>query len=145
LHQKEVLLSLSEIQSFALVGLKTSPVMVEVHLANGFPTFTLVGLTDMEVREARERVRCAIQNAGFNFPSSQLITIHLAPDNLPKDSGRFDLPIAIGILAASGQIDSSTLKEYACAGELSLSGDLRSVHGALAMVLGAQKAGHQHK
>ena len=90
-------------------------------------------------------MRCAIQIAGFNFPSSQLITVNLAPDNLHKDSGRFDLPIAIGIFAASGQIDSSTLKEYACAGELSLSGDLRSVRGALAMVLGAQKAGHQHK
>jgi magnesium chelatase family protein len=97
------------------------------------------------LREARERVRCTIQNAGFNFPSSQRITVNLAPDNLHKDSGRFDLPIAIGILAASGQIDSSTLKEYAFAGELSLSGDLSSVRGALAMVLGVRKAGHQYK
>ena len=79
---------------------------VEVHLANGLPSFTLVGLADVEVKEARERVRSAIQNAGLEFPNNKRITVNLAPADLPKDSGRFDLPIALGILAASGQIDA---------------------------------------
>jgi magnesium chelatase family protein len=83
------------------------PIEVEVHLANGLPCLTLVGLADTEVKEARERVRSAILNAGLEFPHSKRITVNLAPADLPKDSGRFDLPIALGILAASGQIDSA--------------------------------------
>jgi len=107
-------------------------VTVEVHLANGLPSFTLVGLPETEVREARERVRAALQNCRFDFPMRR-ITVNLAPADLPKESGRFDLPIALGILAASGQIPAQTLESYEFAGELSLSGELRPVRGALAM------------
>ena len=128
-------MSLSLVQSRALVGLEAAKVTVEVHLANGLPSFTLVGLADVEVKEARERVRCAIQNAGLIFPNNQRITVNLAPADLPKDSGRLDLPIAMGILAASGQIDGALLAGYEFAGELSLSGELRPVRGALATAL----------
>ena len=128
-------MSLSLVQSRALLGLEAAKVTVEVHLANGLPSFTLVGLADVEVKEARERVRCAIQNAGLTFPHNQRITVNLAPADLPKDSGRLDLPIALGILAASGQIDGTRLADYEFAGELSLSGELRPVRGALATAL----------
>jgi len=128
-------MSLSLVQSRALLGLEASPVTVEVHLANGLPSFTLVGLADVEVKEARERVRSALQNAGLEFPHNKRITVNLAPADLPKDSGRFDLPIALGILAASGQIDAARLSGHEFAGELSLSGELRPVRGALAMSL----------
>ena len=128
-------MSLSLVQSRTLLGLDAPAVTVEVHLANGLPSFTLVGLADVEVKEARERVRCAIQNSGLEFPSNKRITVNLAPADLPKDSGRFDLPIALGILAASGQIDAASLAGHEFAGELSLSGDLRPVRGALAMSL----------
>jgi magnesium chelatase family protein len=124
------------VHSRALMGLRALSVQVEVHLANGLPSFTLVGLADTEVKEARERVRSAIANSGLEFPTNKRITVNLAPADLPKDSGRFDLPIALGILAASGQIDAAKLKGYEFAGELSLSGELRPVHGALAMALG---------
>ena len=126
---------LSLVQSRALLGLQSPPVTVEVHLANGLPSFTLVGLADVEVKEARERVRSALLNAGFEFPSNQRITVNLAPADLPKDSGRFDLPIALGILAASDQIDGNQLSDYEFAGELSLSGALRPIKGALVMGL----------
>lgn len=128
-------MSLSLVQSRALLGLEAAAVTVEVHLANGLPSFTLVGLADVEVKEARERVRSAIQNSGLEFPNNKRITVNLAPADLPKDSGRFDLPIALGILAASGQIDATKLAGYEFAGELSLSGELRAVRGALAMSL----------
>ena len=126
----------SLVHSRALMGLRALSVQVEVHLANGLPSFTLVGLADTEVKEARERVRSAIANAGLEFPSNKRITVNLAPADIPKDSGRFDLPIALGILAASGQIDGSKLVGHEFAGELSLSGQLRPVQGALAMALG---------
>ncbi|HSV54553.1 MAG TPA: magnesium chelatase domain-containing protein, partial [Burkholderiaceae bacterium] len=128
-------MSLSLVQSRALLGLEAAAVTVEVHLANGLPSFTLVGLADVEVKEARERVRSALQNAGLEFPHNKRITVNLAPADLPKDSGRFDLPIALGILAASGQIQGARLAGYEFAGELSLSGELRPVRGALAMSL----------
>ena len=128
-------MSLSLVHSRALLGLEARPVCVEVHLANGLPSFTLVGLAETEVKEARERVRSAIQNTGLEFPSNKRITVNLAPADLPKDSGRFDLPIAMGILAASGQVDARKLVGYEFAGELSLGGDLRPVRGALAMSL----------
>ena len=128
-------MSLSLVQSRALLGLEAESVTVEVHLANGLPSFTLVGLADVEVKEARERVRSAIQNSGLEFPHNKRITVNLAPADLPKDSGRFDLPIALGILAASGQIDAARLAGHEFAGELSLSGELRPVRGALAMSL----------
>tara|TARA_R110001599_G_scaffold64023_4_gene179494 strand:+ start:177058 stop:178551 length:1494 start_codon:yes stop_codon:yes gene_type:complete len=107
-------------------------VTVEVHLANGLPSFTIVGLPETEVKESKDRVRAALQNAGFEFPARR-ITVNLAPADLPKESGRFDLPIALGILAASGQMPAETLDQYECAGELSLSGELRPIRGALAM------------
>ena len=134
-------MSLSLVHSRALLGLDARPVCVEVHLANGLPSFTLVGLAETEVKEARERVRSAIQNSGLEFPSNKRITVNLAPADLPKDSGRFDLPIALGILAASGQIDAKQLKGYEFAGELSLGGDLRPVRGALAMSLALARPG----
>ncbi|MFO1244793.1 MAG: YifB family Mg chelatase-like AAA ATPase [Ramlibacter sp.] len=134
-------MSLSLVQSRALLGLEAAAVTVEVHLANGLPSFTLVGLADVEVKEARERVRSALQNAGLEFPGNKRITVNLAPADLPKDSGRFDLPIALGILAASGQIDAGKLAGHEFAGELSLSGELRPVRGALAMSLALHSRG----
>ncbi len=128
-------MSLALVHSRSLSGLEAVAVTVEVHLANGLPSLTLVGLADVEVKEARERVRSAIQNSGLEFPNNQRMTVNLAPADLPKDSGRFDLPIALGILAASGQIDPARLAGYEFAGELSLSGELRPVRGALAMAL----------
>jgi magnesium chelatase family protein len=134
-------MSLSLVQSRALLGLEAASVTVEVHLANGLPSFTLVGLADVEVKEARERVRSALLNSGLEFPSNKKIVVNLAPADLPKDSGRFDLPIALGILAASGQIDASKLAQHEFAGELSLSGELRPVRGALAMSLALHTRG----
>src|SRR6185312_10860178 len=128
-------MSLSLVQSRALLGLEAAAVTVEVHLANGLPGFMLVGLADVEVKEARERVRSAIQNSGLEFPGNKRITVNLAPADLPKDSGRFDLPIALGILAASGQMSNEALGAHEFAGELSLTGELRPVRGALAMAL----------
>ena len=128
-------MTLALVHSRALLGLDARPVCVEVHLANGLPSFTLVGLAETEVKEARERVRSAIQNTGLEFPANKRITVNLAPADLPKDSGRFDLPIAIGILAASGQIDARKFQGHEFAGELSLGGELRPVRGALAMSL----------
>jgi magnesium chelatase family protein len=136
-------MSLALVQSRALVGLDAATVTVEVHLANGLPAFNLVGLADVEVKEARERVRSAILNSGLSFPNNQRITVNLAPADLPKDSGRFDLPIALGILAADGQLDAAALSAYEFAGELSLSGELRPVRGALAAALALQNQAHQ--
>jgi magnesium chelatase family protein len=133
-------MSLSVVHSRALLGLQARPVLVEVHLANGLPNFTLVGLADTEVKEARERVRSAIANSGLDFPLNKRITVNLAPADLPKDSGRFDLPIALGILAAAGQLDAARLEAFEFAGELSLGGQLRPVRGALAMALAAAGA-----
>ena len=133
-------MSLAIVHSRGLDGLAAPEVAVEVHLAGGLPNLTLVGLPDTEVKEARDRVRAALQNSGFEFPRKR-ITVNLAPADLPKESGRFDLPIALGILAASGQLPSRTLAEHEFAGELSLSGELRPVRGALAMVLAMRDSG----
>jgi magnesium chelatase family protein len=133
-------MSLAVLKSRALAGMEAQEVSVEVHLANGLPAFTIVGLADTEVKEAKDRVRAAIQNGGFEFPA-QRITVNLAPADLPKESGRFDLPIALGILAASKQIPSSRLHQYEFAGELSLSGELRPIRGALAMSLATRRDG----
>ncbi|HVE53868.1 MAG TPA: YifB family Mg chelatase-like AAA ATPase, partial [Ramlibacter sp.] len=134
-------MSLCLVQSRTLVGLEAAAVTVEVHLANGLPSFTLVGLADTEVKEARERVRAAFLTCGLEFPHNKRITVNLAPADLPKDSGRFDLPIALGILAASGQVDAARLAGHEFAGELSLSGELRPVRGALATSLALHAAG----
>ncbi|WAV89545.1 YifB family Mg chelatase-like AAA ATPase [Oxalobacter aliiformigenes] len=125
-------MNLAILKSRALSGMKAPEVTVEVHLANGLPSFTIVGLPETEVKEAKDRVRAALQNIRFEFPARR-ITVNLAPADLPKESGRFDLPIALGILAASGQIRQDQLDRYEFAGELSLSGELRAIRGALAM------------
>ena len=138
-------MSLAVLRSRALAGLAAPEVTVEVHLASGLPSFTLVGLPDTEVKEARDRVRAAIQNCGFEFPQRR-ITVNLAPADLPKESGRFDLSIALGILIASGQIKAPDLDGHEFVGELALSGDLRAVRGALAMCAAIRhEAGPQHK
>lgn len=129
-------MSLAVVQSRALVGLQAPEVTIEVHLANGLPSFTLVGLADTEVKEAKERVRAAITNSGLEFPYNRRITVNMAPADLPKESGRFDLPIALGILAAMGHLDGAGLAGVEFAGELSLGGDLRPIRGALPMALG---------
>ena len=129
-------MSLAILHSRALAGLNAPPVTVEVDLSNGLPAFHIVGLPETEVKEARERVRAAIGNCGFEFPARR-ITVNLAPAELPKESGRFDLAIALGILAASRQIPDDQLSRYQFAGELSLTGNLSPVRGALAMAYGA--------
>ncbi|HEY1393884.1 MAG TPA: YifB family Mg chelatase-like AAA ATPase, partial [Methylibium sp.] len=125
--------------SRALAGVDAPEVTVEVHLGPGLPAFHIVGLPDAEVREARDRVRAALNHAHFEFPARR-ITVNLAPAELPKDSSRFDLPIALGILAASGQIDAAKLADHEFAGELSLAGDLRPVRGALALGLALRRS-----
>ncbi|AYH45873.1 YifB family Mg chelatase-like AAA ATPase [Azoarcus sp. DN11] len=133
-------MSLALVRTRALAGLGAPEVTVEVHLANGLPAFNLVGLPDTEVREARERVRAAIATSQFEFPQRR-ITVNLAPADLPKEGGRFDLPIALGILAASGQVDAAALARHEFVGELSLDGSLRPVRGGLAMALESGRAG----
>ncbi len=133
-------MSLAVVYSRALSGMEATLVTVEVHLANGLPSFTLVGLPDIEVKESRDRVRAALQNCQFDFPARR-ITVNLAPADLPKESGRFDLPIALGILAATGQIPANRLAEYEYAGELALTGELRPIRGALAMTYRAASSG----
>ena len=133
-------MSLAVVASRALAGIEAPPVRVEVHLGPGLPAFHIVGLPDAEVREAKDRVRAALHHARFEFPARR-ITVNLAPADLPKDSSRFDLPIALGILAASGQLRADALSGHEFAGELSLTGELRPVRGALPMALGASDAG----
>ncbi len=127
-------MSIAVIHSRAQVGIDAPPVTVEVHLANGLPSLSIVGLPETAVKESKDRVRSAILNSRFEFPARR-ITINLAPADLPKDGGRFDLPIAIGILAASGQIKADTVSRYEFLGELALTGKLRPIGGALIAAL----------
>ena len=136
-------MSLAVVRSRAPASGRAPEVTVEVHLANGLPSFSIVGLPDLEVRESRERVRAALQNCSFDFPVRR-ITVNLAPADLPKESGRFDLPIALGILAASGQIPAESLLHREFAGELSLTGALRPMRGAFAMACGTARSGASH-
>ncbi|QJP72863.1 YifB family Mg chelatase-like AAA ATPase [Burkholderia glumae] len=131
-------MSLAVVRSRAPAAGHAPEVTVEVHLANGLPSFSIVGLPDTEVRESRERVRAALQNCGFEFPVRR-ITVNLAPADLPKESGRFDLPIALGILAANGQLPPDVLDGREFAGELSLTGALRPMRGAFAMACGTAR------
>jgi magnesium chelatase family protein len=133
-------MTVATVASRALAGIDALEVTVEVHLGPGLPGFHIVGLPDTEVREARDRVRAALNHARFEFPARR-ITVNLAPAELPKDSSRFDLPIALGILAASGQLSPEALGGQEFAGELSLTGELRPIRGALAMALSARAAG----
>src|ERR1700693_2598875 len=119
-------MSLAVVRSRAPASGRAPEVKVEVHLANGLPAVSIVGLPDLEVRESRERVRAALQSCRFEFPARR-ITVNLAPADLPKASGHFDLPIALGILAASGQLPVEALKNREFAGELSLTGELRPI------------------
>jgi magnesium chelatase family protein len=128
--------SVAVVNSRALAGMHAPLVSVEVHLANGLSAFNLVGLPETEVKESREHVRAALQNAQFGFPARR-ITINLAPAELPRESGRFDPPIAIGILVATGQLPGNRLHGFEFAGELALTRDLRPIRGALAMTLKA--------
>ncbi len=133
-------MTLAVVYSRALAGMTAPEVVVECHLGNGLPAFNLVGLPEAEVKEARDRVRAAMQQSGYEFPARK-ITVNLAPADLPKESGRFDLPIALAVLAASGQLPADALKTHEFAGELALTGMLRPIRGALAMVLSAARAG----
>jgi magnesium chelatase family protein len=133
-------MSVAVLYSRAISGMDAPPVTVEAHLANGLPSFTIVGLPDTEVKEAKDRVRAALQTARFEFPARR-ITVNLAPADLPKESGRFDLPIALGILAATGQIPADQFERFEFAGELALTGDLRAIRGALAMTYSAHRSG----
>ncbi len=135
-------MSLAIIYSRASSGVAAPLVTVEAHLARGLPKFDVVGLPEAAVKESKYRVRCALLNAGFEFPRGR-ITVNLAPADLPKEGGRFDLPIALGILAASEQINNEKLSQHEFTGELALSGELRGVRGVLPMVLSARDAGRQ--
>ncbi|MFT4047696.1 MAG: YifB family Mg chelatase-like AAA ATPase [Solimonas sp.] len=133
-------MSLATVHARAQNGLAADPVTVEVHLAPGLPGLAIVGLPEASVREAKDRVRAAIVNSGYRFPL-QRITCNLAPADLPKDGSRFDLAIALGILAASQQIPAEPLREIEVLGELSLSGEIRTIRGALPAALKATAAG----
>ena len=133
-------MSLAIVYSRTNNGLDAPLVSVEVHLANGLPSFSIVGLPETAVKESRDRVRAALTNTGYNFPVRR-ITVNLAPADIPKDGGRFDLPIALGLLAASEQLPPQTLQQYECIGELSLGGQLRPVRGVLPTAVAALQAG----
>lgn len=133
---------LAIVHTRARLGVSAPPVTVEIHLSNGLPSLSIVGLPETAVRESKDRVRSALMNAGFEFPTRR-ITINLAPADLPKEGGRFDLPIALGILAASGQIPSERLQGLECIGELALDGAVRPVRGVLPAVMAAREAGRQ--
>ena len=135
-------MGLALVHSRARAGVHASAVRVEVHLAGGLPAMSIVGLPEAAVREAKDRVRAAIQCAQFEFPARR-ITVNLAPADLPKDGGRFDLAIALGILAASGQIPREQLQDYEFLGELGLTGELRAIDGVLPAALAAAKAGRK--
>ncbi|MEN5238626.1 MULTISPECIES: YifB family Mg chelatase-like AAA ATPase [Pseudomonas] len=133
-------MSLALVHSRAQVGVLAPAVSVETHLANGLPSLTLVGLPEATVKESKDRVRSAIVNAGLDYPARR-ITQNLAPADLPKDGGRYDLAIAVGILAANGQVPVAALEDIECLGELALSGALRPVQGVLPAALAARDAG----
>ncbi len=132
-------MSLATLYSRAHDGINAPLVSVEVHITNGLPSLSIVGLPEMAVRESKDRVRGAILNSRFEFPTRR-ITVNLAPADLPKEGGRFDLPIALGILAASGQIPKQECSGYEFAGELALSGELRSIKGVLPIALATKAA-----
>jgi len=133
-------MSLATLYSRAQAGVQAPLVTIEVHLANGLPTLNIVGLPELAVKESKDRVRAAILNSKFEFPTRR-ITINLAPADLPKEGGRFDLAIALGILAASGQLPKQALDNYEVIGELALSGELRPIRGTLPVALATKQSG----
>lgn len=132
-------MNLATVFSRAQTGMDAPLVTVEVHLSNGLPGLSIVGLPEAAVKESKDRVRAAILNSGFQFPTRR-ITVNLAPADLPKEGGRFDLPIALGILAASNQLKIEHLHEHEFIGELSLSGQLRGIHGVLPAAVASAKS-----
>src|SRR5688572_18645219 len=135
-------MNLALVHGRARTGVRAPEVRVEVHLGGGLPRMSIVGLPEAAVREAKDRVRAAISCAQYEFPA-RVITINLAPADLPKEGGRFDLPIALGILAASGQVPLEALSQYEFLGELGLTGELRAVDGVLPAALAAAQAGRK--
>ncbi|OTA20952.1 ComM-related protein [Xenorhabdus beddingii] len=135
-------MALAVIHTRATIGIDSPIVTIEAHISNGLPGLTLVGLPETTVKEARDRVRSALLNSGFTYPPKR-ITVNLAPADLPKEGGRYDLPIAIAILAASEQITTDQLHNYEFLGELALSGEIRRVMGAIPAALSAKRAGRQ--
>ena len=135
-------MSFAKIFTRGLLGLHAPLIEVEVHVSQGLPSLTIVGLPEAAVRESKDRVRSAIINSGFQFPTKRL-TINLAPADLPKDGSRLDLPIALGILIASGQIPENATDNLEFIGELALDGQLRSVTGILSIAIACQQSGHQ--
>ncbi|MED6319918.1 MAG: YifB family Mg chelatase-like AAA ATPase [Pseudomonadota bacterium] len=129
-------MGMAVVKTFAGQGVSAPEVSVEIHLANGLPAFQLVGMAETSVKEARERVRSALINSGFEFPAKR-ITVNLAPADIPKFGGRFDLPIAVGILAASGYISDISLLNIAFVGELALNGEIKPVNGLIPVVMAA--------
>ncbi|PID65998.1 MAG: ATP-dependent protease [Gammaproteobacteria bacterium] len=135
-------MSLATVYSRAQNGMHSLPITIEIHLANGLPGFTVVGLPEAAVRESKDRVRAAIQNAGFTFPNKR-ITVSLAPADVPKEGSRFDLGIAVGILVASGQMNADLLTDHEFIGELALSGEIRPVRGILPTALACSNDKHR--
>jgi len=135
-------LTLAKVYSSAVLGIDAYSVEVEVDIAKGLPSFNTVGLPDVTVKEAKDRVKAAIKNSDFKFPTKR-ITVNLAPADVKKEGSLFDLPIALGILAATGQIETAKFKKYVILGELSLDGGVRSVPGALPIALAGQKEGRE--
>lgn len=135
-------MSFAKINTRGLLGLHAPLIEVEVHLSQGLPSLTIVGLAEAAVRESKDRVRSAIINSGFQFPSKRL-TINLAPADLPKDGSRLDLPIALGILIASGQLPEHSVDQLEFIGELALDGQLRPTTGTLSIAIACQQAQHK--
>jgi len=135
-------MSLAVIYTRASAGISAPLVTVETHLSKGLPRLSIVGLPEAAVKESKDRVRSALINTGFEYPTRRM-TVNLAPADLPKEGGRFDLPIALGLLAASDQIPQEQLTHYEFTGELALSGELRPIHGVLPLVLSAKQAGRK--
>ncbi len=133
-------MSLAHVVSRAQEGITATEVDVEVHITNGLPALSIVGLPEAAVKESKDRVRAALINSQFEFPGRR-VTINLAPADLPKEGGRFDLPVAMGILAASAQIPTATLEQFEFVGELALSGELRPIRGILPMSLACKQSG----
>ena len=134
---------LAKVSSATVVGIDGYPVEVEVDLSSGLPSFDLVGLADTAVKEAKERVRAAIKNSGFEFPAHRIV-INLAPADLKKEGSGFDLPIALGILCAQGFINPRVLTSGVFLGELALDGAIRTVHGVLSMAIAAVRDGKEY-
>ncbi|MDH3713577.1 MAG: YifB family Mg chelatase-like AAA ATPase [Gammaproteobacteria bacterium] len=134
-------MTLAVVHTRALTGVDALPVAVEVHLSGGLPAMSIVGLAETAVRESKDRVRAAIVNSQFDFPARK-ITVNLAPADLPKTGGRYDLAIALGVLVATGQLPAEPLRGYEFVGELALGGALRSVRGALATAVAAAGSAH---